>query len=253
MSGKKLDAAIGAFTTASTTVAVAQELTRHALSMSATAQQAWVVEIDSDPPQVVASCVRGESSDSPHAGVPVSDSLGLRAVTAALAGENPASVEIPQTPSANRVVALAIRRNDPALALVITGLENSASREPLALLVEIASAVLERMSAERALTRHAEHIRALGERLLTLGTSSLERTFPADATTVGSPPDTEALTAREREILEIVASGASNAEIADQLTLSIETVKTHVKRILRKMNAANRSQLIAMFADNAGD
>ncbi|MBE7195407.1 MAG: helix-turn-helix transcriptional regulator, partial [Gordonia polyisoprenivorans] len=172
---------------------------------------------------------------------------------AALAAEGPAPVEIPQASPAEPVIAFGVRRDDPTLALVVAGLENSVSREPLALLAEIASAVLDRMSAEHALIQHAEHVRALGEKLLTLGTSSLEHTCPADATTVGSPPDTEALTAREREILEIVASGASNAEIADQLTLSIETVKTHVKRILRKMNAANRSELIAAFSPRGAE
>ncbi|NMO03954.1 helix-turn-helix transcriptional regulator [Gordonia sp. TBRC 11910] len=53
------------------------------------------------------------------------------------------------------------------------------------------------------------------------------------------------LTERERQVLEQVLSGAANAAIAGELGVSLETVKTHVKRILRKMGAANRAELIS--------
>jgi DNA-binding CsgD family transcriptional regulator len=45
--------------------------------------------------------------------------------------------------------------------------------------------------------------------------------------------------------------GASNAEIADELVITVETVKTHVKRILRKIGAINRSEAIALYLDES--
>jgi DNA-binding NarL/FixJ family response regulator len=56
----------------------------------------------------------------------------------------------------------------------------------------------------------------------------------------------EALTDREREVLVMVAKGWSNAEIATDLYVSPATVKTHVARILTKLDARDRAQLIVL-------
>jgi len=56
------------------------------------------------------------------------------------------------------------------------------------------------------------------------------------------PSDTHDLTPRERETLALIAAGASDKEIAAQLTLSLHTVKSHVRSILTKLHAANRRQ-----------
>jgi len=50
------------------------------------------------------------------------------------------------------------------------------------------------------------------------------------------------LTPREMEVLELIATQASDKEIAGQLSISIHTVKTHVRNILSKLHAANRRQ-----------
>jgi DNA-binding NarL/FixJ family response regulator len=60
-----------------------------------------------------------------------------------------------------------------------------------------------------------------------------------------------ALTEREREIVTLVATGMSNAEIADQLTLSPLTVKTHANHAMTKLGARDRAQLV-VFAYQSG-
>ncbi|HLX50098.1 MAG TPA: response regulator transcription factor [Streptosporangiaceae bacterium] len=54
------------------------------------------------------------------------------------------------------------------------------------------------------------------------------------------------LTVREREVLTLVAAGLSNDEIAARLFLSPLTAKTHVSRIMTKLNARDRAQLVVM-------
>jgi DNA-binding NarL/FixJ family response regulator len=54
----------------------------------------------------------------------------------------------------------------------------------------------------------------------------------------------EDLTAREREVLDLLAEGASNRQIARALGLSLKTVQNHVSRILDKLQAADRTQAV---------
>ena len=63
--------------------------------------------------------------------------------------------------------------------------------------------------------------------------------------------DFEQLTEREREVLSLLARGLSNTELAQTLHVSLPTVKTHVSRILTKLGARDRTQLV-VFAYEAG-
>jgi len=59
-----------------------------------------------------------------------------------------------------------------------------------------------------------------------------------------SPEALRALTEREREVLALVARGLSNAEIAEELVISPATAKTHVSRVMMKLDARDRAQLV---------
>jgi len=65
------------------------------------------------------------------------------------------------------------------------------------------------------------------------------------------PPGIDTLTEREAEVLGAVARGLSNAEIADELFMAHATAKTHVSRLLTKLDARDRAQLV-MIAYEAG-
>jgi len=64
-------------------------------------------------------------------------------------------------------------------------------------------------------------------------------------------PGLSSLTEREREVLGAVARGLSNAEIGEELFMSHATAKTHVSRLLTKLDARDRAQLV-MLAYEAG-
>jgi DNA-binding NarL/FixJ family response regulator len=61
-----------------------------------------------------------------------------------------------------------------------------------------------------------------------------------------TPEELEELTAREREVVALVACGLSNEEIAEQLVVTRATAKTHVSRALCKLHARDRAQLVVL-------
>jgi DNA-binding NarL/FixJ family response regulator len=111
--------------------------------------------------------------------------------------------------------------------------------------------LLKRSKPEELLT--AIHTVAGGEALLSPSVTS--RVIERMAQDPTPDPQRDArlddLTAREREVLELIARGLSNAEIADALVIEASTVKTHVKNVLAKLGVRDRLQAV-IFAYESG-
>jgi DNA-binding NarL/FixJ family response regulator len=67
---------------------------------------------------------------------------------------------------------------------------------------------------------------------------------PSESDSSADDEDELDLTFREKEVLGILATGATDREIANQLSISLHTVKSHVRHILSKLHAANRRQAV---------
>jgi DNA-binding CsgD family transcriptional regulator len=121
--------------------------------------------------------------------------------------------------------------------------------------------LLERLNAQR------DHVRdtlrtaeALMDKLargeLELARREDERSMASSATALALAGERssldELLTPREREVLSLIVVGQSNSAIAARLVISEGTVKSHVKQILRKIGAANRSEAIARYLGMIG-
>ncbi|MGC0416419.1 response regulator [Embleya sp. AB8] len=87
---------------------------------------------------------------------------------------------------------------------------------------------------------------AAGEGLLSPGVTRrlIEEFAQRPVAAVRAPALLGGITDREREVLREVARGMSNAEIAARLHLSLSTTKTHVSRLLLKLDARDRAQLV---------
>jgi DNA-binding NarL/FixJ family response regulator len=76
--------------------------------------------------------------------------------------------------------------------------------------------------------------------------------FVLDAFRSGAPPsdpELDVLTAREREVLQLIARGYRYKEIAARLHLSVKTIETHVSAVLRKLQLSNRHELTRWAAE----
>jgi PAS domain S-box-containing protein len=70
---------------------------------------------------------------------------------------------------------------------------------------------------------------------------------------VHEPIDTEELTARQQQVLALVAEGLENRAIAQRLVVSETTIKSHLREILRRLGAANRTEAVAHYLQDRTD
>jgi len=94
--------------------------------------------------------------------------------------------------------------------------------------------------------RAAIRVVASGEALLAPSATRrlIEEFTSRPATSTGPRVPIPEITGRERDVLAAVARGQSNSEIADELHMSLSTVKTHVSHLLMKLDARDRTQLV---------
>lgn len=91
----------------------------------------------------------------------------------------------------------------------------------------------------------AVRVVATGDGLIAPGvTRRLIREFAGRPTAAGPPRELGGITDREREVLTLVGSGLSNTEVAEALFISVATAKTYVTRLLSKLGARDRVQLV---------
>jgi DNA-binding NarL/FixJ family response regulator len=125
-----------------------------------------------------------------------------------------------------------LHRDRPAIRLVVLA-NRPTTAECRQLMAFGATACLAKSTQARDVL-HAIHLASRGLHVL-----------PPAAIDVPEPMGPELLTAREADVLELLQSGRSNAEIAGALHVSVETVRTHARRIYRKLGVKTRRELHA--------
>jgi DNA-binding NarL/FixJ family response regulator len=99
---------------------------------------------------------------------------------------------------------------------------------------------------------HAVRVVARGDALLApTVTRKLIAEFAGRVARPAPSPRLNSLTEREREVMTLVAAGLSNDEIAAKLVLSPATAKTHVSRIMTKLDVRDRAQLVVLAYESA--
>ncbi|GHH32214.1 response regulator transcription factor [Streptomyces umbrinus] len=207
----------------------------------------------------------------------VADDEALMRVGIRLILENADDIEVVAEAGDGLEAAAACRAQDIDVALLdiqmptrdgIAAAEDIARLSPRTCVVML-TAFGEEASVTRALragasgfllkdTGPAELIRAVqlaakGEPVLAprITRQLLERHVRSGRDTEAALRRTEELTPAERDVLRLLGTGLSNAEIADQLYMSAGTVKAHISRILTRTGCANRVQA-AVLAHDAG-
>jgi DNA-binding NarL/FixJ family response regulator len=123
-------------------------------------------------------------------------------------------------------------------------------RYPLAVallgLATAAAGAGDRVAAGDAIEEVVAIAGALGALPLTEAADTLARRIGLRAFGQPAPSGTELLTAREREVLRLVAEGQSNSRIAERLYISPKTASVHVSRIIAKLEVGNRVEAAAV-------
>ncbi|MEE1842013.1 response regulator transcription factor [Streptomyces sp. NPDC007076] len=207
----------------------------------------------------------------------VADDEALMRTGIRLILENADDIEVVAEAADGREAAAACRAQDIDVALLdikMPGGDGIAAAEVIARLSPRTSVVMltafgEEASVTRALRAgadgfllkdtgpaeliHAVRLAARGEPVLAprITRRLLERHVTSGRDTEAALRRTEELTPAERDVLRLLGTGLSNAEIADRLYLSAGTVKAHISRILTRTGCANRVQA-AVLAHDAG-
>ena len=125
-----------------------------------------------------------------------------------------------------------LHRRYPETRLIVLANRPTAS-ESRQMLAFGATACLSKSSEARDVL-HAIHLASRGLHVL----PSVQHAAPPG-------PGPEVLTAREAEVMELLQNGMTNAEIAHELHVSVETVRSHARRIYRKLGVKTRRELQA--------
>jgi DNA-binding NarL/FixJ family response regulator len=192
--------------------------------------------------EMVASGIRALLDAEPDIDVAAWSRTGAEALTAYRELQPDAVLMDYRLPDrAGTEVTADIRREDPdAVVLLVTGLEGNQSVVAEALEAGCSGFV----SKERSVAELAAAIRAAVHGAAV---------FPADllasvARRTNSPKGTADLTAREREVLTLLAQGCSTDEIQQRLFLSQHTVRNHVRNVLNKLRARTKLEAVIIAA-----
>ncbi|MEU9619696.1 response regulator transcription factor [Streptomyces sp. NPDC048155] len=130
---------------------------------------------------------------------------------------------------------------EPPKVVVITTFEND-GYVTAALSAGASGFVLKRLPVQQI----AEAVRVVAAGEAILFPAALRRMVAARPLGSAEALPNAALTGREEEVLRSMATGLSNPEIAESLTVSLETVKTHVGNVLTKLGAQNRTHAVVI-------
>ncbi|WP_435970423.1 response regulator [Streptomyces sp. Qhu_M48] len=144
-------------------------------------------------------------------------------------------------PEAGSVASGAPGAGGPPKVVVITTFEND-DYVTAALSAGASGFVLKRLPVRQI----AEAVRVVAAGEAILFPTTLRRMVAARPLDSAAALPRAALTGREEEVLRLMATGLSNPEIAESLTVSLETVKTHVGNVLTKLGAQNRTHAVVI-------
>ncbi len=140
---------------------------------------------------------------------------------------------------------------DPGVQLALLRSEQGRTAEATALLANRVAELAGRLDSPGRVAQAGPGVAPLLERLANGDTPAATRVLALLGHAASPAPRTvpstgETLTGREVEVLTLIAAGATNAELAERLHVSNNTVKTHVRRVLAKLGAHSRAEAAAI-------